>query len=115
MNEQNRSLPKTHHNFLGRFCSCDTPFNSEATSSDMLQCLICEDWFHEDCLASVPDPESFTDFICRTCIAEYPFLRALAKVQAQTQTPLDILGEEEAVEAEPTPGASTSTLVPNLY
>jgi hypothetical protein len=33
------------HNFEGRFCLCES---SEIEA--MLQCLICEDWYHENCI-----------------------------------------------------------------
>lgn len=41
------------HNFLGRFCECDTPYNP-LTDSNMVQCTFgvkCdEDWYHEECI-----------------------------------------------------------------
>lgn len=46
-----------NHNFDGRFCHCDLPFKEEVETADeettMLQCLVCEDWFHDRCLSQV--------------------------------------------------------------
>lgn len=44
---------KYGHNFRGRFCSCDEPYNP-LEDSNMIQCILgveCdEDWYHEECL-----------------------------------------------------------------
>lgn len=43
-----------NHNFEGRFCACDVPYNVEDEKGTMIQCLlgdVCgEDWFHEECI-----------------------------------------------------------------
>lgn len=44
----------------------------------MLQCLLCEDWYHEDCLGQVPPSETFDEMICFKCVARHPFLLCLA-------------------------------------
>lgn len=45
--------PPNSHNFLGKFCLCDTPYDPEL-ESNMFQCALgvaCdEDWFHEECI-----------------------------------------------------------------
>mmetsp|Transcript_19387 Transcript_19387/g.74451 ORF Transcript_19387/g.74451 Transcript_19387/m.74451 type:complete len:438 (+) Transcript_19387:201-1514(+) len=43
---------KYGHNFRGRYCWCDRPYN--ASADEMLQCLVCQDWFHTDCVATYP-------------------------------------------------------------
>ena len=39
-----------NHNYQGLYCICDRPFpDSEDDSDDddeMVQCIVCEDWFH---------------------------------------------------------------------
>lgn len=45
-----------NHNFKGLYCSCDKPYpdpNGE-DHGEMIQCCICEDWFHEEHLAPKP-------------------------------------------------------------
>ncbi len=33
-----------NHNFLGRYCRCDQPYDPEKEARVMLQCFLCEDW-----------------------------------------------------------------------
>ncbi|KAK6158395.1 hypothetical protein DH2020_005709 [Rehmannia glutinosa] len=39
-----------NHNFKGTYCTCDLPYpNPDAEEQEeMIQCCICEDWFHEE-------------------------------------------------------------------
>jgi hypothetical protein len=39
-----------NHNFKGSYCTCGRPYpDPEAKEQiEMMQCCICEDWFHED-------------------------------------------------------------------
>lgn len=43
-----------NHNFKGKFCSCEEPYNPLEETRNMIQCYFgfaCgEDWFHEDCI-----------------------------------------------------------------
>lgn len=50
-------------NFNDEYCICGDSY--EPVSDTMLQCLICEDWFHDTCLGGIPEDDSFDDFICR--------------------------------------------------
>ncbi|TFK70227.1 hypothetical protein BDN72DRAFT_819113 [Pluteus cervinus] len=36
-------------NFKGVFCRCSQPYHAEKERETMIQCLSCEDWFHESC------------------------------------------------------------------
>ncbi|KAF8901155.1 hypothetical protein CPB84DRAFT_1679997 [Gymnopilus junonius] len=36
-------------NFRGLFCRCGRPYDPKAEKETMIQCLACEDWFHESC------------------------------------------------------------------
>ena len=42
-----------NHNYVGRYCRCDTFYDPEKEESTMHQCALCEDWFHARCLAEV--------------------------------------------------------------
>ncbi|OSD08025.1 hypothetical protein PYCCODRAFT_1381299 [Trametes coccinea BRFM310] len=37
-------------NFEGVFCRCGRPYDAQKERETMIQCLACEDWFHESCL-----------------------------------------------------------------
>ncbi|KAG5652551.1 hypothetical protein H0H81_004612 [Sphagnurus paluster] len=36
-------------NFQAKFCRCGRPYDAKTESETMIQCLACEDWFHESC------------------------------------------------------------------
>ncbi|KAF8066739.1 hypothetical protein FPV67DRAFT_1204345 [Lyophyllum atratum] len=36
-------------NFRSQFCRCGRPYDAKTERETMLQCLACEDWFHESC------------------------------------------------------------------
>lgn len=66
-------------NFVNAYCSCQRPFpDPEATlHEELLQCIVCEDWFH---LSHTGIPESnWTDYAdyeyaCKGCCEKLPFL-----------------------------------------
>ncbi|THH18346.1 hypothetical protein EUX98_g8977 [Antrodiella citrinella] len=37
-------------NFKGLFCRCLRPYDASTERETMIQCLACEDWYHESCL-----------------------------------------------------------------
>ncbi|EGD76566.1 hypothetical protein PTSG_07682 [Salpingoeca rosetta] len=66
-----------NHNFEGQFCHCNRPYPDdtlpEDVNEDMVQCVLCEDWFHtvgfDAAHADVPHPDSDSithpvSFIC---------------------------------------------------
>ncbi|KAH7059778.1 putative zinc finger in N-recognin-domain-containing protein [Linnemannia elongata] len=68
-------LNQYNHNFLGRFCWCDVQYDPHKEENTMLQCVICEDWFHDNCIGITPHGDDFDDFICRTCTRDHPFIK----------------------------------------
>ncbi|KAK7307904.1 hypothetical protein VNO77_41368 [Canavalia gladiata] len=67
-----------NHNFKGSYCTCGRPYpDPDAEESvEMIQCCLCEDWFHEKHLglessAEIPKDDEgepvYEDFICKTC------------------------------------------------
>ncbi|KAH0579006.1 hypothetical protein H2248_003176 [Termitomyces sp. 'cryptogamus'] len=36
-------------NFKAQFCRCGRPYDARTEQETMIQCLVCEDWFHESC------------------------------------------------------------------
>lgn len=49
----------------------------------MLQCVLCEDWFHENCIGPAPREEQFEDFICKTCVSAHKWLLHYAPLSFQ--------------------------------
>ncbi|KAI9465800.1 hypothetical protein BJY52DRAFT_1242643 [Lactarius psammicola] len=37
-------------NFWRKFCRCGRPYDAKSERETMIQCLACEDWYHESCL-----------------------------------------------------------------
>ncbi|KAF0508699.1 E3 ubiquitin-protein ligase UBR7 [Gigaspora margarita] len=73
-----------NHNFEGRFCWCKGEYDPEREEANMHQCVLCEDWFHENCINgekqgeknfSLPDLDNFEEYICRTCTSKHSFLK----------------------------------------
>ncbi|KAI0030910.1 hypothetical protein K488DRAFT_19702, partial [Vararia minispora EC-137] len=48
-------------NFHGEFCRCGRPYDAMEEVETMIQCLTCEDWFHESCLNLRERPLTPTD------------------------------------------------------
>ncbi|KAL6986411.1 RING-type E3 ubiquitin transferase [Sarracenia purpurea var. burkii] len=74
-----------NHNFKGSYCTCGRPYpDPEAEEQvEMIQCCICEDWFHEEHIGlessdEVPRDEEgeplYEDFICQVCSVVCSFL-----------------------------------------
>jgi len=72
---------KYNDNFRGIYCTCKRAYpDKEAPTNDdeMIQCIICEDWFHSQHLGvALPMEENETnqmDMICQACVTKHPFL-----------------------------------------
>ncbi|XP_010913568.1 uncharacterized protein [Elaeis guineensis] len=75
-----------NQNFKGSYCTCGRPYpdpNSEE-QTEMIQCCICEDWFHENhlglgSLEQIPRDEEgeplYDEFICQECTVSCCFLK----------------------------------------
>ena len=78
-----------NHNFKGEYCVCNRPYpetasdNSynndlEENSDEMLQCTICEDWFHLNHLKGnekFPNSEEdYEEMVCHLCMDKNSFL-----------------------------------------
>ncbi|TXT07117.1 hypothetical protein VHUM_03287 [Vanrija humicola] len=56
-NEKNRYTK----NFAGKFCRCGRDYDPLTETEAMVNCLACEDWFHESCLNLQPKREGPLD------------------------------------------------------
>ena len=57
-----------NHNYIGKYCYCD----KEDDGTEMIQCFICEDWFHIEHVNLYKGKESLSkgEFICKNCIKD---------------------------------------------
>ncbi|XP_014207372.1 putative E3 ubiquitin-protein ligase UBR7 [Copidosoma floridanum] len=75
-NEKN----KYNHNYDGFYCICNRPYpDPDQTEDDeMIQCAICEDWYHSKHLdndtKSLPEDDEYSEMICSGCMKEHDFL-----------------------------------------
>ncbi|KAJ1670930.1 hypothetical protein EV182_007915, partial [Spiromyces aspiralis] len=67
-----------NHNFWGHYCRCDTLYDPETETGVMIQCYVCQDWYHDRCIGVMPPEDEYSDYICRECVQRYPLLRCLA-------------------------------------
>lgn len=66
-----------NHNFSGCYCTCDRPYpdTDDQVNDEMIQCVICEDWFHSQHLGcTVTEPEELQEMVCEACMNKAPFL-----------------------------------------
>ncbi|KAI3727725.1 hypothetical protein L6452_16343 [Arctium lappa] len=74
-----------NHNFKGQYCTCDRPYPDPNIQEqvEMIQCCICEDWFHEEHLGlessnEIPRDEEgeplYEELICQMCSKTCSFL-----------------------------------------
>lgn len=75
-----------NQNFRGFYCSCGRPFPDPDAEDqvEMIQCCVCEDWFHNEHLGlespdMIPRDEEgdpiYEDFICQACASSCSFLK----------------------------------------
>ncbi|KAF8994019.1 hypothetical protein BDQ17DRAFT_1392469 [Cyathus striatus] len=56
--EEENATNRYGHNFQGAFCRCGRPYDAKTERETMIQCLACEDWFHESCCNLREPPSS---------------------------------------------------------
>ncbi|XP_072545293.1 putative E3 ubiquitin-protein ligase UBR7 isoform X2 [Salminus brasiliensis] len=89
-----------NHNYLGRYCSCDRPYpdDDDQVGEEMIQCIICEDWYHSKHLGcAAVDSEELLEMVCESCMNKAPFLWTYA---AYFATPPVTSKENEDVNVE---------------
>lgn len=66
-----------NQNFSGVYCTCHRPYPDpdDSIEDEMIQCILCEDWFHSRHLnAQLPDLNGFDEMICDECTTKNEFL-----------------------------------------
>lgn len=86
------SCNKYNDNFFGLYCICKRPYPDpeDEVPDEMIQCVVCEDWFHGRHLGAIP-PESgdFQEMVCQSCMRRCSFLWAYAAQLAVTRLPAE--------------------------
>ncbi|XP_014934394.2 putative E3 ubiquitin-protein ligase UBR7 [Acinonyx jubatus] len=103
---------KYNDNFFGLYCICKRPYPDpeDEIPDEMIQCVVCEDWFHGRHLGAIP-PESgdFQEMVCPACMKRCPFLWAYAAQLAVTKVSVeddglvlnvDGIGDQEVIKPE---------------
>lgn len=69
-------LNSYNQNFSGVYCTCKRPYpDEEDTINDvMIQCVICEDWYHTRHLGVEVPAASYAEMICDGCVRQHEFL-----------------------------------------
>ncbi|KAG6890036.1 hypothetical protein C0995_012493 [Termitomyces sp. Mi166 len=75
-------------NFKAQFCRCGRPYDARTEQETMIQCLICEDWFHESC--------------CN--LREKPISRKSSPEPRPEQTDVYEEGQDDDTQSEGSPG-----------
>ncbi|XP_073494384.1 putative E3 ubiquitin-protein ligase UBR7 [Phyllobates terribilis] len=98
---------KYNQNFFGLYCTCRRPYPDpeDEISDEMIQCVVCEDWFHGRHLGAAP-PEhlEYQEMVCPCCMERCPFLWAYSYnigVPAVTKITSAEVDEDVKVEESP--------------
>lgn len=64
-----------NQNFCGVYCTCKRPYPDEEDTVDdvMIQCIVCEDWYHTRHLGAEV-PSAYAEMICEGCVRQHEFL-----------------------------------------
>ncbi|TKS65691.1 putative E3 ubiquitin-protein ligase UBR7 [Collichthys lucidus] len=112
-----------NHNFSGCYCTCERPYpdteNPDNNDDEMIQCVVCEDWFHSRHLGcTVGDPEELLEMVCEACMNKASFLWTYAahfavppvtSVSPSEEDDNEEVEVEEGAEKEEDSGPSQST------
>lgn len=103
-----------NHNFDGLYCTCERPYpDPDSTANDvMLQCIICEDWYHSkhlECAKEIPGDGAYDEMVCNGCMRRNDFLWNYAAKYAASPTSLVCPEgkEDEIIEVDKQPRGCT--------
>jgi E3 ubiquitin-protein ligase UBR7 len=115
---------KYNHNFRGLYCTCDRPYpdSEDEIEDEMLQCCVCEDWFHSRHLGGGDVPEGYEEMVCDRCMASRDFLKPyklclVVKVgggeEGEGEVVVDVTGSEETSQKDSIPVDKDAPLAKN--
>ncbi|XP_060570562.1 putative E3 ubiquitin-protein ligase UBR7 [Ruditapes philippinarum] len=76
--EEHNIKNQYNQNFKGLYCVCERPYPDpeDEIEDEMIQCIVCEDWYHGRHLGDCKPPSNFQEMICRGCMSKHEFLWA---------------------------------------
>ncbi|XP_033123863.1 putative E3 ubiquitin-protein ligase UBR7 [Anneissia japonica] len=84
VNEDN----KYNQNFKGLYCTCKRPYPDpeDNVADEMIQCILCEDWYHGRHLGTNPPVYlDYQEMVCTACMEKNSFLWAYAVNSIETK------------------------------
>ncbi|XP_077124274.1 putative E3 ubiquitin-protein ligase UBR7 [Ranitomeya variabilis] len=102
---------KYNQNFFGLYCTCRRPYPDpeDEISDEMIQCVVCEDWFHGRHLGAVP-PEhlEYQEMVCPSCMDRCSFLWVYSNnIGVPAVTKITLAEADEDVKVEESPAETT--------
>ncbi|XP_075224262.1 putative E3 ubiquitin-protein ligase UBR7 [Lycorma delicatula] len=93
-----------NQNFKGVYCSCARPYPDpeDNTMDEMIQCIICEDWYHTRHLdgALLPGANDYSEMICHSCTSKLGFLDFYAGHSVTKIKPENLVDDKATVEVD---------------
>ncbi|KAL4239142.1 putative E3 ubiquitin-protein ligase ubr7 [Mactra antiquata] len=88
-----------NQNFKGLYCVCKRPYPDpeDEIEDEMIQCIICEDWYHGRHLGGCKPPSSFQEMICQLCMKKHEFLWAYTVQNEGTTSNISNSSSENSV------------------
>ncbi|PVU90346.1 hypothetical protein BB561_004915 [Smittium simulii] len=87
-----------NHNFWGYYCRCDTFYDPISEPREMIQCFICNDWFHDECIGNIPDETDYENYICRDCVKKSPVIFGIHINENDAPTPTNNIKQDEDIQ-----------------
>ncbi|CAG9766510.1 unnamed protein product [Ceutorhynchus assimilis] len=65
-----------NQNFSGTYCVCHRPYPDldDPIPDEMIQCIICEDWYHSRHLGVEVPEDNFAEMTCELCVTKLEFM-----------------------------------------
>ncbi|XP_053675617.1 putative E3 ubiquitin-protein ligase UBR7 [Anopheles nili] len=92
--EEENKLNRYNQNFSGLYCSCHRPYPDPDNDieDEMVQCIVCEDWYHTRHL-DLDEPKNtkeYAEMVCGGCMTANQFLKNyVGKIEDNNKTVLD--------------------------
>ncbi|KAH7987802.1 putative E3 ubiquitin-protein ligase UBR7 [Rhipicephalus sanguineus] len=104
---------KYNHNFHGMYCTCKRPYPDpdDDVEDEMLQCIMCEDWYHGRHIGgAMPANRDYYEVVCTGCMSRHPFLwQYFAHEMALLEEKEDVSICEEDAEKKHSEGSSSAS------